>query len=1183
LFYKEAAMRAKCLGVLVVLSLFSAVSAPAAAQVNRATISGTVTDQSAAAIPAVTVTVTGESGIVQTVVTNEAGQYTVPSVPVGTYAVKFEIVGFKKYVREKLTLEVSQTLRVDAQLEVGQLNEMVSVAGTPQLIQRETPDVGTTVNRDYLMALPLSMGGGRYPETFAYKLSAGVEGGTWTSRINGSPAFSKEVLLEGASVTTYLSGHFGESSVSMEALQEFKIQTSGLSAEYGRTAGGVFNFVMRSGQNQPHGSGFSTIRHEALNANTFLNNAAHRPKPTDRQSNYGGSFGGPVLIPGVYDGHNRTFFFASAEKFRVRSYVYAAPNRSVPQLEMYDGDLSRLLTTTVVGTDALGRPIFRGAIYDPLTLREVNGVFVADPFPNNIIPANRISQVSRRIAEIAKQHYAPINDSLTANNLFPTQNTPEFDQNQWSFKIDQVLSSRHRLSGSLARNTRPRLLLDAGGIWDANDPIGGPLSTARRQVINSWLARTAHEFTIAPTLFNSFILSFNRMGNPNRSAHVADGCGALLGIQGVRQDGPCPRINWGAGPAGVSFDAIGDPQDDFQAYNSWGVADTLSWTKGRHFMKFGVDLRGNQLNTRPLGNLAGTFTFTAAQTGIPGVNFVGHSFASFLLGGVQSASVGVPLGLAGRTSYYAGYAQDDFKVTRKLTLQLGLRYEYQPPATELHDRTSNFDVTVTDPLTGMRGAVVFAGEGTGRTGRRTFVDSEKIDFGPRIGAAYALTDRTSLRAGYGIFYGANVFNGFSSVPFSRGFGGTNNISNPLAHTAMFNWDSGYPNASVPPAIDPTAWRLGGVTEWDPGAGSIPRTQQWNVNVQREVLKNLTVDIGYVGTRSTNVWAGDLANKNQLDPKYLSFGTNLQSILRTDADAQRFGLPGLPYPAFAGGQLWQALVPFPHLARNGIGLTTFNAPLGRSRYDALQIAVNRRYSNGLTIYGTYNLSRTLQNMESALRNDNAGRPLDYYHLDREYGLSDFDQTHNGKVAAVYDLPFGRERHFGSTMPGVLDAIVGGWTVSFIGNYASGTPLRFTGSAIPGWNGRSNRPDINNPDGRSFLAGFDPSKFNAAAIAQGNYADHRWIAPGLIMDHAPFTLGNAPFVVDVREPAFLNEDVSIQKTFRARQMKIQVRGELLNAFNRHTFGNIVTNVLDSHFGQITSVSGNRQGQIGVRLEF
>jgi hypothetical protein len=349
------------------------------------------------------------------------------------------------------------------------------------------------------------------------------------------------------------------------------------------------------------------------------------------------------------------------------------------------------------------------------------------------------------------------------------------------------------------------------------------------------------------------------------------------------------------------------------------------------------------------------------------------------------------------------------------------------------------------------------------------------------------------------------------------------------------------------------------------------------------MTNLTIDIGYVGTRSSDIWAGDLANKNQLDPKHLSFGSNLSTILRTDADAQRFGLAKLPYPAFAGGQLWQALVPFPHLARNGIGLTTYNAPLGKSRYDSLQIAVNRRYANGLTVYGNYNFSKTLQNMESALRNDNSGRPLDYYNLDLEYGLGDFDQTHTWKIAGVYEIPVGRERQFGAGLPGVVDAVVGGWTVSFIANYASGTPLRFSGSAIPGWNGRGNRPNLNNPDGGSMLAGFDPSKFDAAAIAVGNYSNHRYIAPGLIVDHDPFTLGNAGLILNVREPYARNEDLSIQKGFRVGQTRMQVRAEMFNVFNRQTFGGVITNVLDARFGQITNVSGNRIGQIGIRLEF
>ena len=1170
-------------GLVLILLL---VASPGYAQLDRGTLTGTVLDASGAAIPnaSVVITMTGTNAVYPTQ-TNDVGQYNVPNLPIGTYSIKFEAPGFKVQQRENITLQISQVLRLDAQLEVGSEKEVISVVAEAALLQTETPEVGTTVVRDYIFDLPLSFGGGRQPENFAYRLTPGVEGNTWTSRINGSPAFSKEVLLDGASVTTYLSGHFGESSVSMEALEEFKIQTSGLSAEYGRTGGGVFNFVMRSGQNAPHGSLFGQLRNEAFNANSFANNATGRPRAQERKQNFGGSFGAPIYIPKIYNGKDKSFFFFALERYRQRELAFGAPNRSVPQVEMYDGNLSRLLTTTQNGVDALGRPIFRGAIYDPRTLRQVNGQFVADPFPGNIIPADRISQVSKRIGAIGKQYYAPVSSALVANNLFPITQTPFFDQNQWSFKIDHNISQRQRISGSLARNIRPRLLLDAGGPWDPREEEGGPLSAARRQTVNSWLARIAHDFTVSPTVLNHFIISYNRMGNPNRSAHVEDGCGALLGITGILQDGPCPRINWGAGPAGVAFDAIGDPQDDFQAYNSWAIGDTVSWTKGKHNLKFGVDFRGNQQNNRPRGNLAGTFNFTSEQTGIPGVNFVGHSFASFLLGGVNNASVGAPLVSGGRTYYYSGFVQDDFKVSPKLTLNIGLRYEFQPPPVEVADRTSDFNLDLIDPLTGMKGAVVFAGEGSGRTGSRTFVASDKKNFSPRFGFAYSPDGKTSIRSAYGIFYSPVVFNGFSGTPFNRGFAGTNNVNNPLNYTSAFNWDSGFPGNYIAPALDPTSWRAGGVTHWDPGAGKVPFTQQWNLNIQREVTSTMTIDVGYVGNKSSGIWAvNDIAQKNQLDAKHLSLGTNLVSILNTDADAQRFGLSRLPYPAFAGGQLWQALVPFPHLARNGIGLTTYNAPIGHSTYHSMQLILNKRSSRGLNIYANYNLSKTIQNMESTLRGDNANRPVDYYNLSLEKGIADNDQTHTIKMAIIYDIPIGRGRTFFSNMNGVLDAIVGGWNLNFIGNYASGTPLRFTGSGIPGWNGRAGRPDLSNPDGGSLLAGFDRDKLNFAAIAQGNYSDHRYVQSGVFSDHRAFTLGNAGFTSDIRDPWSVAEDLGIRKVLKIREgHEITITGELLNVFNRHIVSGIVTNVLDARFGQVSSVSGPRIGQIGLRYTF
>ncbi len=949
----------------------------------------------------------------------------------------------------------------------------------------------------------------------------------------------------------------------------------------------------------------ASIRNEVLNANSFINNAKDLPRSKERRFNYGGSFGGPIILPKkvfgplAYDGRDKTFFFFTVERYRERQLVFGAPNRTVPQPEMYDGNLSRLLTDEIEGEDALGRPIHRGAIYDPLTERpvtagELDSVtkriavktgLVRDRFEGNIIPQYRISRVSRRIGEIARNYYAAASTELTLNNFFPTAQTPEFDQNQWSLRLDHNLSNKQKLSGMIARSVRPRLLLDAGGPWSQLDPLGGPLSAARRQVINSWLARINHDFTFMPTLINHFTLSYNRMANPNRSAHLEDGCAAALGIEGVKQDGPCPRINWGGGPNAISFDALGDPQDDFQAYNSWGISDTVSWSRGRHFLKFGLDFRGNQQNNQPNGNLPGTFNFNAAQTGIPGVNFIGHSFAAFLLGEVQSASVGTPLVSGGRIYYYSGFVQDDFKFRRNLTFNIGLRYELQPSPVEVADRTTNFNLALIDPLTGMRGALEFAGNGPGRIGNRRFVESDKKNFGPRIGFAWSPDERWTVRGAYGIFYNASVFNGFSGAPSQRGFADSNSFTNSQSHTSVFNWDNGYPGNLVQASLDPTLWRLGGVTEWDPNSGQIPYTQQWNLNIQRELIKDLVVDIGYVANKATGIWAGEVANKNQLDPQYLPFGQDLASVrLNTDADAQKYGLPKLPYPAFAGGFLWQALVPYPHLARNGIGLGTYRAPYGQSSFHSMQIVVNKRFGQGLSIYWNYNLSKTMQNMESTLINENGSRPLDIYNMRLEKSIADDDRTHNIKTSVVWDLPIGRNRKFLGGLNRALDFIVGNWQITYIGNYLSGTPLRFSGSGIPGFNGRANRPDLNNPQNLSFYAGFDPEKFDVTKINANNVANNRYLVPGLIVDHQPFTLGTVGFAMNIRDRWGFNEDIGLRKAFKIREgIKAEFRAEFLNAFNRHSFEGIVTDVVSPLFGQVTSVNGNRTGQVGFRVEF
>jgi len=411
---------------ILLFTAFLLAAGLALAQQDRGTFTGTVTDPSGSAVPGVAITIQNtETNAIYKSETNDIGQYTVPNLPIGRYKITFEAPGFKTTVRDGLTLSIAQVARIDAQLELGATTESVTVTAETPLLQTDSPEVGTSLDNNRVIDLPLSFSGGRYPEDFAYKLTPGVEGNSWTSRINGSPAFSKEVLLDGASATISLAGHFGESSVSMEALEEFKIQTSGMSAEFGRTAGGIFNFVMKSGTNDIHGSGLYQFRNEWMDANSFANNAYGRPRSRDRRHNWGFSVGGPVYIPKVYNGKDKTFFYVAWEKYKDANRGTGTPSTTVPTLPWYDGDMSNYLTSEVLGTDALGRSVLRGQIYDPASVRTLaDGTVIRDPFVGNIIPKSRMSTVAQNVAKIMKEHYPPqVQGVLTNNRFFPTYNT----------------------------------------------------------------------------------------------------------------------------------------------------------------------------------------------------------------------------------------------------------------------------------------------------------------------------------------------------------------------------------------------------------------------------------------------------------------------------------------------------------------------------------------------------------------------------------------------------------------------------------------------------------------------------------------------------------------------------------------------------------------------------------------
>lgn len=532
--------------VLFVCTLL--VPAIAWAQSDRGTISGLVLDASGAVIVNAEVVLTNiETRVVTRTASNEAGLYTLANVPTGRMHFKISAPGFKSYTRPALTLAVAQALRLDVTLEPGEVRETITVTSEASLLKVDTAQISTTIQDNAIKDLPLSFDGGRAMENFAYALTPAVEGNNWTSYIAGGAAFSKEVLIDGISATAQIQGHVGETSPPMEAVQEFSVQTSGMSAEYGHTSGGVFNFALKSGANETHGSAFYYLRNEALEANSWMNNwrLSQSPgdpryiRPRDRHFLGGVSAGAPVIIPKIYNGRNRTFVYGTFEKYVKSNYTL---NQSypgtVPLPEFLDGNFSRLLSPgTILGQDALGRNVAQGQIFDPLTLKQVSGKWVSEPFAGNIINPTRFSNVSKKVTDIFRKNYQPmIADRLTNNSTITAQNNPWFHQTQFTGKGDHAFSERNKLSGSFTWSQRPRILADQGGVWDPMDPdgAGGPLAKARFQKVTGRQLRVSDNWTISPNKVNTLSLAFNRYRNPSTSKQMGKDWNSYLGCSNPR-------------------------------------------------------------------------------------------------------------------------------------------------------------------------------------------------------------------------------------------------------------------------------------------------------------------------------------------------------------------------------------------------------------------------------------------------------------------------------------------------------------------------------------------------------------------------------------------------------------------------------------------------------------------------
>jgi len=1185
-----------------IASAFLFLTVPAAflfAQADRGTITGLVTDPTGGVMLGVRVTATNvATGIHTETMSNEAGAFTIPNIPIGSYRVRFEAPGFKSFERDGLTITVAQKLRLDVVMEPGGIDETVTVLADTPILKTDDDIVGSTLQSKIITDLPLSFSGGRGVENFAYAVTPAVEGNSWTSYIAGGTAFSKEVLIDGVSMTSQISGHASQTSPTMEAVQEFKVQTSGMSAEYGHSSGGVFNFTLKSGTKDLHGSAYYYGRNEALNANSWMNNywgsqcggdqacLDKYQRTTDRQHLFGFSSGGPVYIPKIYTGRDRTFFFVAGEFYRQERLQLGPYNKTVPIPEFLNGDFSKLLATQQVGTDALNRPVYAGQIYDPATLQQVGGQWVADPFQGNVIPSGRISSVSKKITDIYGKEYRPMVPGVLVNNSATTlNNKPWLHQNQVTVKGDHNVTGSLKFSGSFIWSEGPVVLNDAttGGLWDPNDSTntGGPLSRARNQNVTGHSARISNNWIVKPNLVNTFSFAFNRFYNPNLATSASTGdWPEFLGMGSSTSARNFPQIDFGPAVNGIGTTAAGNNTVIYYIGNTFIYSDGLNWIKGRHSMKFGGEFWAHQMNSHEGGDTL-NFDFTNTQTGLPGYSFsnkVGFGFASFLLGGVSGAHKVISFDLYGRRKYWNLYFTDDFKVSKKLTLTMGLRWEQSRGWSEKYGRWANFNTGMKSKAYGINGTLEYATPGSTFEGPLYWKE-----FSPRLGASYQLSQKIVLRGGYGIFYVPQGLNYWSGVPygFAPGYRGTDEIK-PTGNKPAFYWDTGYPGNYNPPTQNPDALPYG-VTTIDSRTLQDGYTHQYNFNIQFELTSKTVIEAGYVGNQGRKLHGGQFFRNQPGRAAYEDPNVNPYAWVWDAGSAASAGVP-YPYAGFSGYAGW-ALQPYPQVSSTWGPLFSVGTPLGESNYNSFQISWTQMSSRGFTGQISYNLSRANGNTATNFDEtwDATGGIQDQNALASEVDIPQpYDSMHIFKGYAGYELPFGKGKKFLSGSNGFVNAVLGGWNVTTIFRYNTGTPLGINPNVYyPGWEG-------------AVYANYDASvplnlSFNSQTFNPGNPASpgNNYFNTAAFTNPPDHKLGNGKrFYDNLRTLGFSTEDIGVFKYWRPTETTaIQFRAEFLNAFNRHHYGTPGTSIADtSTFGKITTLSGEaRVIQFGLRLNF
>jgi hypothetical protein len=1023
------------------------------AQGDRGAITGTVSDPTGAVIAAAPIELrNSNTGATYTTTSTSTGNFTLPQLPAGSYSLTATASGFKKYVRENLGVEVAQTIRLDIALEVGSSSESITVTEQASLLKTESGELSTSVEAQRMIDLGGLGVGGTYAtsqglRTYLSEIalvpgaSNPASGFILGVRVNGAPNGTQRTIIDGADSTNQINAVQAGTGASMDAMQETAIQTSNYSAEFGQVGGGLFNVTMRSGTNQFHGAGYDYLVNEAFNASTPFTNAL----PRTRRNDYGFNVGGPVRIPKLYNGKDRTFFYYNREQYR-EFYVVNDTAITVPTAAYRAGNFASAITGRSAGNDPLGRAMLEGMIFDPKSQRVVNGQQIRDQFPNNAIPLAQQDKVSLAIQALIPN---PTNATATALNYLPSFPNDRVTTNE-SVKLDHQLTSKIKLSGTWLTNATATQYSQS---LNSSEGFPAVITQTRGSFSRSMNWRFNYDQTISPTILLhigigslQYLLDDHSPTNDFQDSSIGltgvpNPGGRFPAISGLCASGAAPACQGTGGSANLGAGAnVGAAQSVTKQFTPT-YTTSLTWVKGNHTFKFGGELRTFGYPFHNLTATNGNFVFSTAETAQPyaqssTVNGVtlGFPYASFLLGMVDNGVVNPPADLKTGKQFWGFYAQDSWKITRKLTLDYGLRYDYDTYPREQYGRMPSASLAVANPTVGGRpGGIVYEA-----TCNCKFAKNYPFAFGPRLGVAYQITPKTVFRGGIAIAYDgtatANTGTGSASANNAfkaPGFGDAAmqlQTGVPAGYVLPWpNFSAGaYPNPNFP------ANQNGPTSVVDQNAGRPARQIQWSAGVQRSLTPNTLVEASYVGNRGAWWLSTVLDNYNALSISTLqAAGLDINSavdraILRAQIQSTAAGRfqNKLPYAGFPGTTtVAQALRPFPQF---NSGLGPLWAPQGRTWYDSLQAKVTQRVWHGLEAQYAFTWAKEMQ------LGTEAGTVNDVFNRSENKTISGFSRPLVSVISLNYRVPTPRGNKY-------VSMAARDWAIGSLLTYASGTPI------------------------------------------------------------------------------------------------------------------------------------------------